>query len=465
MSGKVINCYEESPVRNRNLPLEWQEQSALDELAEFLQLNWEQRAVFFDDGVISSRQQYLGFTGQKGIRTNSYVGTISFKGQQLNIFPKVFKTEKDDSDTSELDLKHLMKNLVQWIEYCNRIEYPFISISSELEESNDLRELFVTLYLHYVKSALDYRPYYRYEDREEDLSVVKGHINFSDYVRNKMPSCQSNKFKCSFSSFEFDNAVNQIIKYTCKGLAGELTSNKNRKTARYILTKLNEVSDVHCVPSSCDRIRLSKLHRQYSVILSMSKMFLLNQTTSYTFAEQDSFCFLFPTELLFEGFIGGFMSELLRGIAKVRLQASELPLISNFIYGEQSLGKSFTMRHDILVEHKTKGIFVLDTKYKNMSRFEGNEDIKKTVTDEVSQSDLYQVIEYASQRNIDSAYLLYPMYRYEDNEPLDVILERKATSGQVVNVHIVRLPFVFEDDTEKTKAQLATAINKIFADE
>ena len=70
MSGKVINCYEESPVRNRNLPLEWQEQSALDELAEFLQLNWEQRAVFFDDGVISSRQQYLGFTGQKGIRTN-----------------------------------------------------------------------------------------------------------------------------------------------------------------------------------------------------------------------------------------------------------------------------------------------------------------------------------------------------------------------------------------------------------
>ena len=107
----------------------------------------------------------------------------------------------------------------------------------------------------------------------------------------------------------------------------------------------------------------------------------------------------------------------------------------------------------------------MHTKYKNMSRFEGNEDIKKTVTDEVSQSDLYQVIEYASQRNIDSAYLLYPMYRYEDNEPLDVILERKATSGQVVNVHIVRLPFVFEDDTEKTKAQLATAINKLFADE
>ena len=79
MSGKVINCYEESPVRNRNLPLEWQEQSALDELAEFLQLYWEQRAVFFDDGVISSRQQYLGFTGQKGIRTNTFTFATLFK--------------------------------------------------------------------------------------------------------------------------------------------------------------------------------------------------------------------------------------------------------------------------------------------------------------------------------------------------------------------------------------------------
>ena len=78
----MINCYEETVIINKILPEEWRSQSSLDELAEFLQRNWEQRSVFYDDGELSSRQQFLSFTGQKGIRTNNYIGTIVFKGKQ-----------------------------------------------------------------------------------------------------------------------------------------------------------------------------------------------------------------------------------------------------------------------------------------------------------------------------------------------------------------------------------------------
>ena len=462
MAATILNCFEESRIKNKRLPEEWQEQSALDELAEFLQLNWEQRAVFYDDGEVTSRQQYIGFTGSKGIRTNNYIGTVVFKGQQLNIFPKVFREEKDDNDTEELNLSHLMKNLAQWLQYCNKIDYPFISITSELEDSKDLRELFITLYVHYVKRALDYGPFYQYEDRTEELSVIKGHIDFKDYINHKMPNGLANRFLCSFSEFEFDNIVNRIIKYTCKGLINETDSVANKKIIRNILIRLNEVEDKRCVPSDCDGIRLSKLHRQYAVILSMSKMFLLNQTTTYQIDNQDSFCFLFPTELLFEGFIGGFIEETLATEANVRLQASELTLINDVVYDGTSLGKAFTMKHDILVEHKDLGLFVLDTKYKHLSRFEGNEDVKRSVTEEVSQSDLYQVIEYAAHRDLSSAYLLYPMYRMEAEEPTDVVLERKSVQGKIIFVHVVRLPFIFEDNIEATKSHLSKAIKRIF---
>ena len=199
--------------------------------------------------------------------------------------------------------------------------------------------------------------------------------------------------------------------------------------------------------------------------MSMSKMFLLNQTTAYNIDNQESFCFLFPTELLFEGFIGGFMQEVLHGTAKVRLQASELTLISDVVYDGHSLGKAFTMRHDILVEHKDHGLFVLDTKYKHMTRFDGNDDVKRSVTTEVAQPDLYQVIEYAAHRDLDKAYLLYPMYRYEEDEPADVVLERTSVSGKQVFVHVVRLPFIFEDDYEATKNSLRNSIKQIFANE
>ncbi len=463
MAKKTINRFEESTVKNKYLPEEWQDQSSLDELADFLQSNWEQRSVFYDDGEVSSRQQYLGFTGQKGLRTNNYIGTVAFKGQQLNIFPKVFREDVDDTETDELDLNHLMRNLVQWLRYCNRVDYPFISISGKLEDCDDLRELFVTLYLHYVKQALERGPYYRYEDRSEDLGVVRGHIDFKDYINSKIPNGLAHRFRCNFSEFEFDNAVNRIIKYTCKGLTNSTYSSDNKKIIRQILIRLNEVSDVRCSPSDCDRIRLSKLHRRYSVLLSMSKMFLLNQTTGYEIDNQESFCFLFPTELLFEGFIGGFICDALAQEAKVRLQASDQTLIDNIHYAGQDLGRAFTMRHDILVEHKTQGVFVLDTKYKQLPRFDGNEDVKSTVTNYVKQGDIYQVVEYAAHRDLDKAYLLYPMYRFECEEPEDVVLERVSQSGKKIDIHVVRLPFVFEDDIEKTKQVLATSIKRIFA--
>lgn len=462
MDTMTLNCFEESNIKNKKLPKEWQSQESLDELADFLQQNWSQRSVFFDDGIVTSRQQYLSFIGQKGIRTNNYVGTVAFKGKQLNIFPKVFREDKDDTDTEQLDLDHLMKNLTQWIQYCNRIEYPFLNISSGLENTDNLRELFVTLYLHYVKKALDRGAFYRYEEKNEDLSVVKGHINYKDYINSKIPNSQSNKFQCSFSEFEFDNVVNRIIKHTCK-LVANLTDNKNnKKIVRNVLIRMNDVSDLPYKPSDCDGIRLSKINRNYSVILSMSKMFLLNKTSTYAIDTHESFCFLFPTELLFEGFVGGYFAEVLGDYAKVRLQASEMTLINNVVYDGKSLGKAFTMRHDILVEHKDKGVFILDTKYKHMARFEGNVDVKKTVTEEVKQGDLYQVIEYASHRDLVDVYLLYPMYRFEEVEPNDIILVRESVSKKQINVHVVRIPFVFENNDEYTKRNIRDTIYKIF---
>ncbi len=461
----TLNYFEESVIKNKNLPIEWQDQSSLDELEDFLQLNWEERSIFYDDGKLSSKQQFIKFLSQKNIRSKNYIGTIAFKGHQLNIFPKVFKEFKGDYDTDGLDIKYLMHNLIQWLKYCNRVEYPFISISSNLEDCEDLRELFTTLYLHYVKRALEQVPFYRYEEKNDDTSVIRGHINFKDYINHKIPNGLYDKFNCSFSEFEFDNIVNRIIKYTCRGLSDTTKSSENKKIIRQILIRLNEVSDVRCVPSDCDGIRLSKLHRQYSVLLSMSKMFLLNQTSTYQIDNQESFCFLFPTELLFEGFIGGFIKEVLGKNATVKFQASDMTLVDDLQYGGKSLGKIFTMRHDILVKHKEKGLFILDTKYKELSRFESVEneaELRQMINKEISQNDVYQMISYAVKRGVSDVYLLYPLYRFEDCEPYFPISIVNQASGETIKVHMVRLPFVFEDDIESVKANLAMTIDKIF---
>lgn len=456
----ILNRYENTTIKNNKLPISWQSQKDLDELSDFLQQNWEQRSVFYDDGEVTSKQQFLSFIGQKGIKTQNYIGTIVFNGEQLNIFPKMFRTDIDDHETDDLDQKHLMNNLIRWLEYCNKVEYPFISISSELNDSEDLKEFFITLYIGYVRSALERNLYYQYVDETDECRSIKGRFDIRDYVTGKIPSGRGNLFQCTYSKFEFDNQLNRIIKFTCKQIFNA-TSKKNQKILRRILTKLDEVTLEPCTPADCSKVRLGSMHKNYRVILSMSKMFLLNQLSGYTMDTNESFCFLFPTELLFEGFIGGFMQDAIGEYGgKVRLQQSDMHLIEDIIYNGESLGAAFTMRHDILVEIDEK-VFILDTKYKQVSRFEGNPDeVLKIVSEEPKQTDIYQVCEYARKRNISDVYLLYPMFRYEENEPTFPMGKSKGNQG-VINIHFIRLPFVFEEDEGRTKQMLKKVIFSI----
>lgn len=456
----ILNYYENKIIKNALLPAEWKSQESLDELLNFLQSNWEQRAIFYDDGKVNSKQQFLDFIGQKNIRTKDYVGTIVYKGHQLNIFPKVFKEFKDDDDRKSLDLQHLMHNLVKWIEYTAKIDYPYISIAADMENTDDLQELFVSLYVRYVKAALDRGLFFRYEEKTENLPTIRGRLDIKDYITKKYPTGQFGKFLCSYSTFEFDNLLNRVIKCTLK-FVWNIATPSNQKIIRNLLNKLGEVSDQNCTPRDCDTIQLSKMQSKYKIILSMSKMFLLNKTTNHNLDTHDSFCFMFPTDLLFEGFIGGFIQSIFNEDAKVTLQASEVSLVDSIRLGDQEFAQAFVMRHDILIEHKEKGMFILDTKYKEVSRFEGNTDFRYDLINDINSGDLYQVLTYAVSRGLDKVYLLYPQFRFEEKEPNPAILKKSVeVEGQKSNIDIyaVRIPFVFEDDDEKTSRCLKEAI-------
>lgn len=469
----IINQFEEKDIKKSKLPIEWQSETAQIELEEFLQENWDQRKSLYDDGENYKKQQFLGFKAHGMLRTNEYVGTIVFKGQQLNIFPKMFRETEGDDDTDDLDLGHLMGNLIQRLEYCSKFEFPYINIKSELKGVDNLKELFITVFVKNLTQCFERSGYFQYEEKTEDLASIKGRFDIKDYYTRKYANGVLDRFQCTYSSFEFNNLLNRIIKYTCKKIIID-TRPSNQKAIRAILTKLSDVEDVRCTPKDCDKVKLGKMHANYRIILSMCKMFLLNSTSTYTVDNAESFCFLFPTDVLFEGFIGGFIQEVIGNKGKVRIQASEVPLVDQVIFQGKSYGKAFTMRHDILCEMPDKGVFILDTKYKQIQRFEGtqedDEQFRHGLIKGVEQNDLYQVSSYAVKRGVDKAYLLYPLYRKEENEPDMVTLQQLIKSDgdsleslKIVNVYLVRLPFVFEDDIDKVKNNLKQVIEGIFA--
>ena len=244
----MVNGFEFKKIKTKNLPLEWQEPGALEELEHFLQANWEQRAIFYDDGQITSKQQFIDFDVKGGIKLQNYVGTIIYKGEQLNIFPKIFKEDEDDYDTDDLELTDLINNLVFWLEYCDKLNFPFVSMRGELSNAANLMELFITIYVNYVRNAIDKQRYYQYEETTEEGSFVKGRIDFMDYVVNKYPNGNLGVMKYTYSSFVFDNLMNRIIKNTCMFLFNVTNQAANKETIRRILIKLGEVENVNCSP-------------------------------------------------------------------------------------------------------------------------------------------------------------------------------------------------------------------------
>ncbi|WP_033154898.1 McrC family protein [Pseudobutyrivibrio ruminis] len=448
----MVNGFEYTKIKSKKLPSTWQKEGVLGELEHFLQENWEQRSIFYSDYQITSRQQFIDFDRKDGIKLQNYVGTIIFKGEQLNIFPKIFKEDEDDYDTDDLELNDLIGNLVYWLEYCDRLNFPFVSMKGQLDNSENLMELFITIYVNYVRTAIDKQRYFQYENTTETGSFVKGKINFIDYATKKYPSGNRGALEYTYSNFVFDNLMNRIIKCTCIFLLNISNQTANKNTIRNILIKLGEVETVNCSPYDCDKIHLSAMNSNYRIILSMSKMFLLNKVNSYNIGNTDAFCFLFPAEILFEGFIGGFIRDTFSDIAKVKTQASDQYLADLLVDGEV-IGNAFLLKEDILVEVGEK-TFVLDTKYKEIDRFHKVKDNKKL---KISDNDMKQMAIYAAKRNAEKLFLIYPLHKNEDLEEVKVsynIHLQEQGLLETIPLEIIKVPFAYSESKEKTRLLL-----------
>lgn len=455
----MINGFEFSKIKMEKLPKSWQEEGALKELESFLQENWQQRSIFYTDRQITSRQQFIDFDKKDAIKLQNYIGTIIFKGEQLNIFPKIFKEDEDDFDTDDLKIEDLINNLVYWLGYCDKLNFPFVSMKGELSEAENLMELFITIYVHYVKAAISRLRYHQYEDVVETGSFVKGRIDFKDYALRKYPRRQLDKLSYTYSSFIFDNALNRIIKCTCLFLLNITNQTANKEIIRNILMILGDVANENCKPYDCDQIHLSMLHGNYRIILSMSKMFLLNKISSNQIGMTETFCFLFPAEILFEGFIGGFIKEMLAGKAEVKTQTSDQYLAELVVDGE-ILGNAFLLKEDILVKFED-AVVVIDTKYKEIERFHKVRENRKL---KISDSDMKQMAVYAAKRGAKKLYLIYPLHKNEEIETMevryDIHLDESDTS-KCIPLEILKVPFAYRKSENESKEMLRKILEKV----
>jgi 5-methylcytosine-specific restriction enzyme subunit McrC len=422
-------------------------------LEAFLEDVWEKRAFPFakewvtDDDAevnrVNKKQPFLQFDGME-FRANNFVGFIQTADVRIDIYPKVFKGQLDNT-------KGMVKHLFYWLSYCRRVRFPFLQSDLDVDHIDSLPELLIYLISYEIREHVRDSPISIYEQKEESMTTPRGSIDFKNYIKNGLSSGNWQNVDCIYEPFVYDNRVNQVIKYVCRLLQGATRLSENKEILDDIVFVLDEVEDRVCTASDVDSVKLSPLFSAYSDILRWCRMILEQQIYSGEHYDSMQWCLLLPMEYVFEDFITGFIERHFSDKWEIHPQAQNMSLSNE--------PKAFMMKHDILLESRDeqKRQIILDTKYKRRTS-EDFKDAKKGI----SQADMYQMVSYGLRRGCSDLYLLYP----NTTETCRVDVDRfKVESGfsenlpLSININALELPFWSLSEFEKLEHTLQLKIN------
>lgn len=454
-----ISVLEHKHITKYDLESNGVEDGFIKGLEDFLQMNWEFRKMLFSDKSISNKQQFLDFNVRDGFRTKNYVGIVSFNGVKINIFPKVFNGFDSITVDSSNQKSLFIRSLIQWIKYSEKVYFPFVKDFSDLSDQMDMIELFIEIYIRYVRELLSKNPYHQYETFSKDIGLIKGKMNINDYASKKIPKGQFEKFNCRFSEYVFDNSINRIIKTTLIMILKITDYKKQIRDIKNILSVMTDVANIHKTPYDCDQALRSCTNDKYRVILNLSKLFLLNGGNFHDTGPNDSFCFLFPSEMLFESFVVGFIKDVFSEDLNVRYQTSDNYLAEVVIDGELR-GEAFLLREDIIIESDDY-VYVIDTKYKKINRLDT---LANGLNIGVNENDLKQLLVYALKRDAKKLALIYPLSIDEETTDRSVIYNIRVLEdgiNRVFPIEVIKIPFLFDEDIELTKSKLSKLLSRI----
>jgi 5-methylcytosine-specific restriction enzyme subunit McrC len=361
----------------------------------------------------NSRQQFISFTHSEGLKTGKYAGVIKLKDEVINIYPKIFKTNQNsklaesDSDFS----RYVFSHILWWMTYSERIRLPK-SFSSYNTSDCDFLEILIYFFAYYTDELVNNYAFNDYQLQEDELSLVRGRIKFNDYISN-IAKGNWHKIPCEYSEFQYNNLLNQIIRYVSKLLYPFTTEKRTKKLLDNILHQLDDVSDVNITIHDCDRVNLNPLFEEYLIVLDYCRMFISNSVVSSYNEDISVFSFLINTESIYEDFLFGFIKKHQNKLDIKSIKKQHGDSLAN---EKLSGAKCFGVKMDYLIIMNDDSQIIGDAKYKRIYR---EKSVDSNITNYgISNSDVFQMIAYSYRKDIEDVLLFYPTFFSQLDNPI-----------------------------------------------
>jgi 5-methylcytosine-specific restriction enzyme subunit McrC len=348
----------------------------------------------------------------------------------VQILPKVLgPAEKSDQDTEINKAIHLLLRLLSYSNFLNIKEIPDpISIQAY---QNDLLEIFIGLFAAQFHRLFNREIHRSYQQIEENMQFIKGRILFTQTIRE-------NKFRkhlhyVSYEEFSINNLLNRIIKTTMLRLLSQTKVTINKKNLKLALVNLEEVEPIKLYPGIFDEVRFNRLNHTYLPLFNMAKMFYYNRQPGQSEGDELTFTFLVPLNKLFEQYVYKLLANSKISSVDGYEVCHHKPQKYLAKRNEQNNKPAFLLEPDITLSKEGKVKVILDTKYKNP--------IKEDNVF-VLQSDIYQMLTYATAYQCPYVYLVYPAFICNMNQDNELAQYEISTASDSIFVKIIQLDII-----------------------
>ena len=379
-----------------------------------------------------------------GVKFTQFCGVLPLGKDAIEVLPKVHGIESIDNDKSGASRKVLIKMLRQ----AKRLSTPKSGSTGIDIQKHHLLDIFIDNFCKELFSQLHQGVIKTYVSRENNLSVLRGKLLIKEQLRKNL--IHKEHFYCRYDEFIEDNDYNQVIKATVRCLFNRVTNNRIKRKLSELLNIFDAVSEKQKFPADVDRLPRNRMVNRYNDVFSMCRMFLAGVSPDVITGRPEALSLLFDMNKLFEEFV-------YRRIAKV---ASRMNLVAKDQKPQRYLARCtvndsdmFKMMPDIsILDNQGKILAIIDTKWKLLNPEKPKYDI--------SQSDMYQMLAYATQYHCNNIILLYP-FNANLEKPLPSL--RIKQGGQRISIKTVDLCALADKSLLSVDEQLNNMLSSVLS--
>jgi 5-methylcytosine-specific restriction enzyme subunit McrC len=329
--------------------------------------------------------------GHRSIRLAQFSGVVSLGDRVLEILPKVDEFAPPD------ECRGVLLRLLRAAEQFPPFRH--LSVGHHLRHA-PLLEVFIAAFFDVVFEIVRGGLLRQYQQREEDLRVVRGRI-----VASRQFATHSNRLDrvaCQFDDLTADNVWNRLIKTGLLALRPWIASVELNRRWVELMVVFDEVNPPRVDARALTRLVFDRYAARYRTAIDWVRWILALLSPALRAGENAAPGLLFDMNLLFQSAVTSVLRRQPNVGSSLQVQSEATGRHLAFV-SESSGRRAFGLRPDLMIWQNSDLARIADTKWKRLA-------VSKAGYLMPTEADIYQMNAYAAAFQCERLALIYPWH-------------------------------------------------------